>query len=440
MLIILASCNKYESENSIVVTKSTKNTSTLQSDSCFYNYWTLQGISCNTLKHTKGGDAKLAKCQINDEVLKEMSDRELAIVCYSYPLFFEYLFSDDESYAIHFMIENFNGLIELSTRKTGTAELISLLNNNNQLSIESQYKDAYIELLLTDDLFFSKLEYGQLQEISSILNKKESMINAYEGDVPIINQKRAINLNSKIFNSVFTVNSICNSPLFTIYTPFGKNIEAFQISTEYSQAEINYINNTILANYDVIIIGDASPKYNCHAYAWASTAQAWINNNKSSGGANISLYWTNDLYHQSNINKKNKIHYYAGDHSAITDYLSSNYISKWGSQSLVKHNPTEVPSSYQPSLRHYYNPPYIIGEETANRGVEYTYTIYPYMSYASYTWEIDIEEEKYQIISMSGNSLTVKFLRSAIFDIYGHIKISSGLTVYSTMLEVLVEE
>lgn len=50
-------------------------------------------------------------------------------ICARYPLFFEYMLTDNEKYGISFMIKNFNGLKELSSRKDGTMKLLKLYSN-----------------------------------------------------------------------------------------------------------------------------------------------------------------------------------------------------------------------------------------------------------------------------------------------------------------------
>lgn len=68
---------------------------------------------------------------------------------------------------------------------------------------------------------------------------------------------------------------------------------------------------------------------------------------------NVSKFFTNDLYTESQNAPNYKVHYYMGDHSAIQYYTDNHgtYVSKWGEGPLVRHGATNVPSSYQPSYR-----------------------------------------------------------------------------------------
>ena len=78
------------------------------------------------------------------------------------------------------------------------------------------------------------------------------------------------------------------------------------------------------------------------------------------------------------------------------------------------------------------------GPDYLTVGETYTFTVTPYMSYASYDWYIDQGDTKYQIISISDNVLQVKFLVNAIFDVYCDIKTATGtVTVYTVMHETL---
>lgn len=65
------------------------------------------------------------------------------------------------------------------------------------------------------------------------------------------------------------------------------------------------------------------------------------------------------------------------------------------------------------------------------------YTVSPYMSYATYDWSIDQNDNRYQIISINNNVLQVKFLMNAIFDVYCDVCNSSGNHVKTVMYETL---
>ena len=124
----------------------------------------------------------LDACQIPQKVLETLSTKELANVCLNYPLFIEYTALDDERKAISSMIENFNGLKELSKRKDGTQELINLYKeypvmpdeNQNRFSKDSHsyFKLPFLELLLADDCFIMQLDGKQFSELEKVVLEK----------------------------------------------------------------------------------------------------------------------------------------------------------------------------------------------------------------------------------------------------------------------------
>jgi hypothetical protein len=125
----------------------------------------------------------LAVCQIPDSILKNISTKALAETCLNYPLFFEYTASNDERSAIEVMIQNFNGLKELSQRDDGMIELMKLyqelpIRKESTSKIQANdvpYKTMYLELVLADKNFVGKANYSELQELKKIL------LNKYEG-------------------------------------------------------------------------------------------------------------------------------------------------------------------------------------------------------------------------------------------------------------------
>ena len=78
--------------------------------------------------------------------------------------------------------------------------------------------------------------------------------------------------------------------------------------------------------------------------------------------ANVSKYWTNDVYIETTSNYlADKIVYYDSNilndnhitHSAVFSHIDGYYESKWGSWPLVRHLPTEVPPSYGTTYRYF---------------------------------------------------------------------------------------
>ena len=126
-------------------------------------------------------DEKYDVCQIPADILNKMSTKELARICVNYPLFLTYPPRFDERQGVNFLIKRFNGLWELSQRKDGVQELIKayanypVLTKFDKNNISEDYpviKLPFLELVLADSLFISRLNTEELNEFKkNVLNK-----------------------------------------------------------------------------------------------------------------------------------------------------------------------------------------------------------------------------------------------------------------------------
>ena len=211
----------------------------------------------------------------------------------------------------------------------------------------------------------------------------------------------------------------------TTHTPFGKTVTCYIANNDYTSAEKDSIALHITMTYsNMTILDPATYSYNCHVYAWLNSSSLWMY------GTQLQYFYTDDLY-TSCPEEAYSIVYYNGDHSALhyNGTSLSYYTSKWGSGPLIKHAPTNVPASYQPSNRSYYKkiPFSITGPDMYVVGTEYTYTVTPYLSYATYDWSIEQNSNTYQIVSINDNVLKIKFLNNTLFyHIYCNVADETG--------------
>lgn len=130
-------------------------------------------------KNFETGEEMLDACQIPEEILKNMTTQALAETCMNYPLYINYLAHNDERMGIKLMINSFNGLRELSKREDGAKELINLYNKIPILNTKSKTKDEYlpyrtifVELILGDNTFVSKMTTDDLTRLKAIVLDK----------------------------------------------------------------------------------------------------------------------------------------------------------------------------------------------------------------------------------------------------------------------------
>ena len=321
---------------------------------------------------------------------------------------------------------------------------IPVMNENNKYNYDEPgmpFRLRYLELLLTNTTFIGQLDEADKESLINIFEKKQKeKLNKPE----IYGNYSTENFNGYLKKISKIQQTVKYDFLGTIYlyTPFRKSVTGYTYS-DFTSTEKYTETKNVLDNYNVVLLDSASPRYNCHSYAWNLSNDGdtcWINSSIYSLNDNLQQYWVNDLYSTpkpSNSSGYTRVFYYDGDHSALSSYGSSQYQSKWGKGPLVRHAPTEVPSEYKASYRRFYGNPGTSGEEYISLGNTYEYRVLPNMSYATYSWSIEEDDNRYSIVSQSGNTAYILFTRGGIFPIYCDIYNSYNELVYNAFFEVL---
>lgn len=132
-------------------------------------------------KKFNSGKEMLEACQIPEEILKNMTSQALAETCLNYPLFIDYLAINDEREGVRLMINNFNGLKELSGREDGSTELINvykkipILNSQSKVKTNQEslpYRTIFLELVLGDNSFLNKMNTNDLVKLKTVVLEK----------------------------------------------------------------------------------------------------------------------------------------------------------------------------------------------------------------------------------------------------------------------------
>ncbi|MEU8070184.1 MULTISPECIES: hypothetical protein [unclassified Micromonospora] len=125
----------------------------------------------------------------------------------------------------------------------------------------------------------------------------------------------------------------------TVSTPRGTSVSVIVMTSELTSAQITSYNNYVATNYpSATRERSASRKYNCHSYAWYSTATSndrWMNSpgdDKYWQDGSYTL-WHTPLVWYSGM----RISYSSDDHSGIW-VGTGNYVrSKWGQMGQIYH-------------------------------------------------------------------------------------------------------
>jgi hypothetical protein len=138
---------------------------------------------------------------------------------------------------------------------------------------------------------------------------------------------------------------------FWIKTPNETKIWCFKDLPNWSQLEIEILNNYYETNYpNAILVDDASKVYNCHSFAWHQQSPSnryWINNPHQQN------YWTDGSYTwcDPDFGLASKVRYVSDNHSAVK--LDDPYhMSKWGQGPVMIHEWNDTP--YDESTLYYY--------------------------------------------------------------------------------------
>ncbi|MDD2436970.1 MAG: hypothetical protein PHG27_08040, partial [Massilibacteroides sp.] len=126
-------------------------------------------------------------CQIPEDILNQLSTPALVETCINYPLRYDYIAYNDVRKGISIILNSFNGFLELSKRTDATTELIKAYNNIPIIKEASKIIEeneplirvGFVELLISNELFFQKMttdDYANLQKITKkkYLEKAES--------------------------------------------------------------------------------------------------------------------------------------------------------------------------------------------------------------------------------------------------------------------------
>ena len=298
------------------------------------------------------GERVLAS-QIPNDVLKNMTTNELLTAVLDYPCFVDMIFYDTYQDGYEVVRDNFNGLQELLGREDSGEYLLDTYKNIELAQIltisdeDTKFNESlqmlYLETILAQPEVTETLSTESLEEVEKIVKENYEMQLANKDDTLSLSY-------SGYYESLADQQDI---ELYdygtTVSTPNGSSVNVIvRTGTDYAYNNRTAIKNSIEHNYPgASVVGNATIKYNCHAYAWAHRTNVWMNN--------PSKYWTDGSYSLEASNSPTDVGqkvYYPGsgkEHSGNVISLSGNTIrSKWGEQSLVEHSVGNCPYFFIP--------------------------------------------------------------------------------------------
>ena len=344
-------------------------------------------------------DDMLRATQLPARVLASMSTEGLVETVLNYPLYGDMLAYSNLQYGFNTVASRFNGMTALLQRPDAGAVLLAryqamdptAIAPNATLLQQGQYDAQFtaIEMLLAQDSIRKSLSAEQqtalVNETLKKLDAKQQRAEVYgqmgrERTVLVLGrilrdqtasfaQADAV-LQEFLNTGTFAPEEVLVSIIATadpkaatpddirindfttpIYTPRGSRIDATQVTTELTSAQITANNNWVATNYpNASRETNATRKYNCHSYAWynqSTSNNIWINT------PGDDRFWQDGSYVPSyNVGAANrKVSYANDDHSAIT-VDAIKFRSKWGQLPRMYHSYNYSP--YNSSALYYY--------------------------------------------------------------------------------------
>ena len=175
LLFTVKSCKNPDFSQKEMEEEQIQNPLTRSSDGLAWNYPVRPGMP--EWRQFTTGQQMWEACQIPQNILEKLSTEELAEICMDFPLFLDFIYSNDERWGISFTIENFNGLKELGKRKDGARELVNIyktypvltqVQDETSKDYHKPYKLPFLELLLSDNTFIKQMDdkiYAELEKL-----------------------------------------------------------------------------------------------------------------------------------------------------------------------------------------------------------------------------------------------------------------------------------
>jgi len=284
--------------------------------------------------------------QIPEELLNQMSTETLIETVLDYPCFSDMIYYDNAQTGFINVKKYFNGLRELFGRKDAARLLLEkylkIQNIGNPGAAKTKnerrkrLKVYYYEVMLAQKEILNSFDKSDLKILNEVVNsnykyrcENEIGFPSYSGFYDCVSVQR----DEELRDYGGYVSTPLNSWVYVIYRT-GNDWTPDDISDIKDQIEESFPNAEV--------VGDATKKYNCHAYAWVPSTGFWMED--------PSPYWTDGSYTLRSTNTPtatNQIVYYPcsnGGHSGRVISLTGNQIqSKWGALSVVRHSVTDCP-------------------------------------------------------------------------------------------------
>lgn len=312
----------------------------------------------------KTHEEMLNACTIPQNILDELSTKDLVDLVLNYPLLSDFYYYDTYEQGLYYLVSNFNGLRELINRKNAIDIIIDKYQaleipeyNSKKLTLEQEKNSTFrdvaqieiLETILVNNYFFNTYNDNQITKIKNITfekfckKKNNSLFLGRENFIYRASKEVDSNLGEEHIERA--MNNTVKSALY-VTTPNGTKVS---VSTSFynGQQWAESLDNETKQNYpDATLLRGSDNRYNCHSYAWYKQATGnlywmldptpYVNDGsyikvakKENRAANNRIRWVNYALKNPLI------------HSGYLVSINSNgtytIYSKWGQGPLMSH-------------------------------------------------------------------------------------------------------
>jgi hypothetical protein len=122
----------------------------------------------------------LEACEIPDNILKALTTKALVETCMDYPLFFNFISYNYYNIGITVLINNFNGLVELSKRADSPSKLIEIYSKMSVPTVSDwtgssmnyAFHISYLEMVISANTFLNTFSKDELTDIKPLIITK----------------------------------------------------------------------------------------------------------------------------------------------------------------------------------------------------------------------------------------------------------------------------
>lgn len=310
---------------------------------------------------------KINACSIPDNIASNMTTDALLESFLNHPLAINIFTFDSYDAGFNVLKEYYHmGINELMSREDLSGAILNRYNNisvceNSVQALPQEMILNVYETEISDMWEMSLLEVLAAQlELNSANPQDILLLSAIEDKYH--EKSNNINLYGKLAGTYYRVLEESNTavPLNNdtyVYTPLGTPVSATYITDEYSQATQASMAAYMAAIYpNATLLRPATPKYNCHSYAWHSTSSsnsymvwdplAYMNdgsyNKISTAQVGAKIYYSpvQSGYPDPSLKRSN--------HSGIVSSINPVYVtSKWADYGLYNHYYSDCPYYYK---------------------------------------------------------------------------------------------